>query len=356
MKTLIVISSMAVAVAGAALTASAIEPVVNGSTYTFNVESGAETYSSGISGSGVTLVKTGAGRLLIGNGSDLSGGLVVREGSVGRTAGATVAADMPAKDPILHLDAAKANTYYAWPHDGTNFVAAWQSLDGKSGTYTQETSYKRIPFLNTWDTLNGLPVIDFGKQVNEWSNSDGAYFRVAPEVRNLRAAYVVYGSQAKGGQIFGAKSGTTYDMSRSISPTLDTALFSNPCDDFQSGEVYTNGVKIAAGQNNKFKPTGGYQLIEVHPISGLRFNFTNNAQILCRECLVAFKPADRIRAFPPTLLENDPKLICVLQHGMVDVTFLDPLGIHPESANRAETRGRVRLDGDELGCTFYPDV
>ena len=218
------------------------------------------------------VVKTGAGRLLIGNGSDLSGGLVVREGSVGRTAGATVAADMPAKDPILHLDAAKANTYYAWPHDGTNFVAAWQSLDGKSGTYTQETSYKRIPFLNTWDALNGLPVIDFGKQVNEWSNSDGAYFRVAPEVRNLRAAYVVYGSQAKGGQIFGAKSGTTYDMSRSTSPTLDTALFSNPCDDFQAGEVYTNGVKIAAGQNNKFKPTGGYQLIEVHPISGMRFN------------------------------------------------------------------------------------
>lgn len=218
------------------------------------------------------VVKTGAGKLVLGNGSDIAGGFVVREGSVGRTAGTTVAADTPAKDPILHLDATEIASYYSWSQNGTNFVAAWQSRDGKSGAYTQETAYNRFPFLNTWDTLNGHPVVDFGKQVDSYSNTDGAFFRIAPEVRNLRAAYVVYGSQAKGGQIFGSKSGTTADLGRSTTPTLDTPLFNNACDDFQAGEVYTNGVRIAAGQNRTFKPTGGYQLIEIHPKSGLRFN------------------------------------------------------------------------------------
>lgn len=84
MKPRIVISCMAVGVVGAALTASAIEPVVNGSTYTFNVESGTETYSAGISGSGVTLVKTGAGKLTL-TGAGLysfSGTIEVREGTL----------------------------------------------------------------------------------------------------------------------------------------------------------------------------------------------------------------------------------------------------------------------------------
>lgn len=220
------------------------------------------------------VVKTGAGRLLIGQESDITGGLVVSAGSVGLSPGATIAADCtPAKDPILHFDATKAASYYTWEHDGTNFVAAWQTMGGRSGAYTQESAYNRIPFLNTWDTLNGHPVIDFGKQVDGYSNSDGAYMRVEPEVRNLRAAYVVYGSQAKGGQIFGSRVGTTYDMGRlNYAPTIDSALFGNSCYDLQQGEVYTNGVKIAADQNHRFSPTGGYQLIEIHPAAGLRFN------------------------------------------------------------------------------------
>ena len=218
------------------------------------------------------VIKTGAGKLLLGNGSDLTGGLVVREGSVGRTAGAKVAADTPATDPILHLDATKSDTYYSWLQNGTNYVAAWQTADGRSGAYTAETSYGRLPFLNTWDTLNGHPVIDFGPQVNDWSDSDGAYLNVVPEVRNLRAAYVVYGSQAKGGQIFGSRIDETGDMARFESPTLDTGLFNAACNDFLRGDIYTNGVLIANDQNHRFKATGGYQLIEVHPASGMRFN------------------------------------------------------------------------------------
>lgn len=218
------------------------------------------------------VVKTGAGRLLIGNGSDLAGGLIVREGSVGQTAGASVKADSPAKDPILHLDATKADSYYSWLHSGTNYVSAWQSPDGRSGAYTWRTEYPRIPFLNTVDTLNGHPVIDFGVQVDDYSTTKGAYLDVSPEVRNLRAAYVVYGSQAKGGQIFGSQGATVYDMGRDTSPTLETGLFNAAHKDFLEGEIYTNGVLIARDMRHKFTPTGGYQLIEVHPVSGMRFN------------------------------------------------------------------------------------
>ena len=47
----------------------AIEPVIEGSTYTFTVNEGEATYSAGLSGTGITLVKNGAGKLtLTGNG------------------------------------------------------------------------------------------------------------------------------------------------------------------------------------------------------------------------------------------------------------------------------------------------
>ena len=220
------------------------------------------------------VVKTGAGKLLLGSGSDISGGLVVREGSVGMAHGAPAEPDAPALEPILHLDATDANMYYAFQENGTNFVAAWQTGSGRSGAYTQEAYSHRIPFLNTWDTLNGHPVVDFGEQVDNWSNSAGRYFRVAPEIRNLRSAYVVYGSQAKGGQIFGSKTGnTTYELGRgSYSPTLDTPLFGSGGTALKQGEVYTNGVRVASEEAHTFKPTGGYQLIEIHTAAGVRFN------------------------------------------------------------------------------------
>ncbi|MBR3921805.1 MAG: hypothetical protein IKJ45_01705, partial [Kiritimatiellae bacterium] len=120
--------------------------------------------------------------------------------------------------------------------------------------------------------LNGHPVIDFGVQVDDYSTTKGAYLDVSPEVRNLRAAYVVYGSQAKGGQIFGSQRDTVYDMGRDTSPTLETGLFNAANKDFLEGEIYTNGVLIARDMRHKFTPTGGYQLIEVHPVSGMRFN------------------------------------------------------------------------------------
>ena len=73
------------ALCGISLAACAIEPVVNGSEYVFTVNEGAtETFSSGIGGSGVTLVKRGLGKLtLSGQGNcGFSGSIRVEAGTL----------------------------------------------------------------------------------------------------------------------------------------------------------------------------------------------------------------------------------------------------------------------------------
>ena len=250
-----------------------VQEVIAASGTEISVPAGGVKTIETLSAADGNVVKSGEGKLILGSRSDVSGGLVVRSGSVAMTSGSDVSSKFEvAKDPILHLDATNAISCFYVPQNGTNFVAAWQDMTGRSSAVSPEIYTTRMPFLNTLDTLNGLPVIDFGDQIDNFSNSAGKYFKVYPQVENACALYAVYGSQAKGGQIFGSKNGTFYDFSRGSAPTLDTPFLINASDYLVAGEIYTNGVRVATKDARAFKPTGGYQLIELHPTRGLRFN------------------------------------------------------------------------------------
>lgn len=218
-------------------------------------------------------VKTGGGQLVIGPGSNLAGGLSVREGTIAMGEADVASASEVAAEPFLHLDAT-ASSHFDVLENGTNFVAAWESLNGRSGAYKKDANNTtdRMPFLNENDLLNGHPVVDFGPQYG-WANN-GSYMMVTPEPQNVRAAYVVYGSQEKGGQIFGSYSPNYKDFNRPAGgsvPSATTPLFAGADAALANGEIYTNGVRIAQAEARTFPPTGGYQLIEVHTTAGLRF-------------------------------------------------------------------------------------
>ena len=225
-------------------------------------------------------VKTGEGTLVIGPDSDLTGGLTIGGGKVVTGASDVSETCEMAKEPYLHLDATDLNSMFTFVSGETTYVAAWQDRTGRAGAWSDNSGVSRLPFLNTEDGLNGLPVVDFGEQVNSYSTTAGRYLLTEPQIENARALYVIYAPNVSadgsaGGQIFGHQNagGNVYDLSRgSSSPTLDQPFFKNCSEYIKAGEVYTNGERIASASVNTFKPTGGWQLVELHPTRGLRFD------------------------------------------------------------------------------------
>jgi autotransporter-associated beta strand protein len=195
------------------------------------------------------------------------GSITVQAGSL-KTAVPAVADNAPAEEPAFHLDATRAETFELIAQNGTNFVKQWTDISGwRNAARRYDTSASRpLPWLRTDDPANGHPVVDFGLR---------ASCRVLvfdKPVSYIRAAYIVIGTQDGCGNFLLGYSGSDIcDFHRGGDDTLDDRNrpilggfdFSQPLRD---GLIYIDGVQT----NYTAGLSGGYQLVEFHPVAGMR--------------------------------------------------------------------------------------
>ena len=245
-------------------------------------------------------VKTGKGTLMVCGECDLGSGIEVKAGRIKFGEGSDVeTACEVAVNPSLRLDASDSNTLALvvtrmdhTNEDGTlkygttNFVWNWQDRSGRiAALISDETVQMHVrPFLNTdADALcNGLPTVDFGECVPGWSNNEtpGRYLPLSRTLFNVRSVYMVLGSQAGGGQPLGSRNTESVDRNSTklkdfvrvsdLAPEASDPLFEASSPSVKNGELWINGELQAAA--NKWVPSGGYDLVELHVAKGVAFN------------------------------------------------------------------------------------
>lgn len=255
--------------------------------------------------------KTGAGTLAIVSGADISGGLEVRGGRLAVVDGPDVSSACEvAANPSLRLDASDAASLLfvrVGDYGATNFIWNWTDRSGRiAALQSREGNYTtKKPFLNdaAEALCNGLPVVDFGAFHGDWDNGGATAERKDVEARtlglsrtltNIRSVYLVYGSQAGGGQPLGcsnrnpissniegrdfANFASLNDFLRSGTPdtiTVETPLFGSASPNVKNGELWVNGERQeTVGQ---WAPSGGYDLVELHTAGGCMANMLGNA-------------------------------------------------------------------------------
>ena len=113
---------------------------------------------------GASFAKTGAGTLKVGRFQPESPTIDVAAGAVGFDDEAVLASTAaPAADPVLWLDATKAESFVA-PEGGSG-VKTWKDCRPDKTGYAEAQQTDRYPYLSS-ETCNGLPVVDFGIQGN----------------------------------------------------------------------------------------------------------------------------------------------------------------------------------------------
>lgn len=231
---------------------------------------------------GVKLVKKGAGTLNIRGGEGLTTGVSVAEGRV-EFAGRRVVSDESAiaASPSLHLDAAGTYALDTYLENGTNFVRNWYSPDFDSfafvPTYWNPTSnsgtHTLCPWVDTEETLNGYPVIDFGEYNGSPSDStSNPSMTFGRALNGVRSAYVVIKFKDGCGQLLGSSRAVDADaeycdFSRNNYGKAGDRLFLNGTGSTMAGSqasILTNGVPT----DYKVVPDGGFQLVEVHTAGG----------------------------------------------------------------------------------------
>lgn len=218
-----------------------------------------------LSGSG-KIVKTGEGDLIVRKNSVFSGGIDLKEGRFVTREIEVAAADGAAENPVLHLDASRADSFNFVERGGTNFVASWHDIrqgryEAISAVRWDSGAERPLPWLRGDDPANGNPVVDFGL------NCSCRALKLTRPINTVRSAYIVIGTQdGSGGFLLGSDStyGANYDFHRggdmlnSYAPSLP--LTSDNARTVRAGEFYTNGVKAAytSGLN------GSYELVEMY--------------------------------------------------------------------------------------------
>lgn len=255
--------------------------------------------------------KTGAGTLAIVSGADISGGLEVRGGRLAVVDGPDVSSACEvAANPSLRLDASDAASLLfvrVGDYGATNFIWNWTDRSGRiAALQSREGNYTtKKPFLNdaAEALCNGLPVVDFGAFHGDWDNGGATAERKDVEARtlglsrtltNIRSVYLVYGSQAGGGQPLGcsnrnpissniegrdfANFASLNDFLRSGTPdtiTVETPLFGSASPNVKNGELWINGERQE--RVDSWAPSGGYDLVELHTAGGCMANMLGNA-------------------------------------------------------------------------------
>ncbi|MBR3689251.1 MAG: hypothetical protein IKL85_09290, partial [Lentisphaeria bacterium] len=173
-----------------------------------------------------SLRKTGAGVLEVMKTVNAAVNLKVEEGTVVRAdAAAPENGCAPAAEPAAHFDASDESTLMFNPSDGLDreYVWTWYDKNARNSAYWRiATQSANQPWLNRIDTLNSLPVLDFG------ANSSYRYLHFAKPLDGVKAAFVVWGSQAGGGcllgnvDVHGFENGKLNDFRRLDKATVDT--------------------------------------------------------------------------------------------------------------------------------------
>ncbi len=219
------------------------------------------------------IVKTGAGVLEIGAESDTRN-LTVKEGSVKVSKCAPTITEESGIAPgaVIHLDATEAASMFSSEREGKKFVELWHSRLGGEVAMQEDAAFR--PWLNEEQgaLCNGRPVVDFGgfsTYKSGRATAESKFMTLSSDFDSIRAIYVVLGTQAGGGNPLGEKAysdGNWADYIRSGDMTagFDKGLFQDATTAVQQGEIYTNGVKTTISA----LPTGGYELVEVHPAAG----------------------------------------------------------------------------------------
>ncbi len=207
---------------------------------------------------GDNLRKTGGGTLKVG---DLSG----MNSSVRLDAG-TLAVDnplfaepVPAAAPALHMDASAASTVTLGA-GGT--VTEWRDVNGSN--VASVVAGMNAPTLLA-GALNERAAIDFGV----FGGAGGSLGWAAP-VSDIRAVFLVVGTQEKGGFLLGSydTAGFTgiYDFHRGGPDGLQGTSVAHPlaaanaCAGFRSAALYSDGQRLSATADGV---SGTYQLVEV---------------------------------------------------------------------------------------------
>ena len=243
-------------------------------------------------------VKTGAGILAIASGADLAGGLEVRGGRLATVSGPDVASACEvASNPSLRLDASDESSILfvdTSESDATNFIWNWSDSSHRIAALrpSEQGSLAKKPYLNAEaDALcNGLPTIDFGGQHDGWDNGTGTTeartLGLSRTLTNIRSVYMVYGSQAGGGQPLGCATrnniranieGIQFANFQSLdflraanSLTQDIPLFAASSSNVKNGELWINGERQE--RVDQWIPSGGYDLVELHTAGGCMAN------------------------------------------------------------------------------------
>ena len=243
-------------------------------------------------------VKTGAGTLAIVSGADLAGGLEVRGGRLATVSGPDVASACEvASNPSLRLDASDESSmlFVVTSESGaTNFIWNWADTSHRIAALqsNEQGSLAKKPYLNAEsDALcNGLPTIDFGVQHDGWDNGTGTTearsLGLSRTLTNIRSVYMVYGSQAGGGQPLGCVSRANIHanieglqfasfwskdfLRAALSLTQEVPLFSASSPNVKNGELWINGERQE--RVDQWIPSGGYDLVELHTAGGCMAN------------------------------------------------------------------------------------
>ena len=228
-----------------------------------DVAAGTTVRIGAMSGGG-SLAKTGAGTLEIADEGEAN--ICLAEGVVKTVAAAEPATfKTMANDPAAHFDASDGHTLITKNVEGRKQIWMWYDKTGRNCAYQNAAASGNQPWLNETDTLNGLPVVDFGAK-GCWR-----YLKFGLPVDGIKAAFVVWGSQNGGGTLLGScdlpgwENAQIDDFRRLTSASAADLILNenNTSQHVWGGEIYLNGTKTHFRQAY---PSGGWDLVEIYPL------------------------------------------------------------------------------------------
>lgn len=211
------------------------------------------------------LTKTGDGTLEIGNFVDAGAGLVLKGGNVKAASSSEPSSvDLPAGSPSAWFDASDESSFITVTANDRDQVWMWYDRTGRNCAFMNRDSANNQPWINRTDMLNGKPVIDFGIS-GSWR-----YLKFGMPLDGIKAAFVVWGSQAGGGTLLGHYDGQDFkndgmdDFRRVAYPSKDDLILneSTLSQHVWGGKIFLNGVEMPFRQA---KPSGDWDLVEVYP-------------------------------------------------------------------------------------------
>ena len=211
------------------------------------------------------LTKTGDGTLEVGTFVDEGAGIVLRGGKVKAASSSEPSScDIPAVGPSAWFDASDESSFITVAANERDQGGMWDDRTGRNCAFMNRVSANNQPWINRTDTLNGRQVVDFGIS-GSWR-----FLKFGVPLDGIKAAFVVWGSQAGGGTLLGHYDGQDFandgmdDFRRVTYPSKDDLILneSTLSQHVWGGKICLNGVETPFRET---KPSGDWDLVEVYP-------------------------------------------------------------------------------------------